>query len=389
MKVPYLPFALPTIGAEEIREVVDTLKSGWLTTGPKTAKFEADFCRYTGAAHAVALSSCTAALHLTLRALGVQSGDEVITSTLTFAATGNMIALLGARPVLADIEPKHFCLDVREIEKKITPRTKGIIAVHYAGHPCNMDEINALARQHNLFVIEDAAHAVGTRYNGKMIGGGENPTCFSFYPIKTMTTGEGGMVTTPSAALADKIRLLSLHGISKDAWKRYDKKGSWFYEIEECGYKYNMTDLQSSLGIVQLKRLEKFIKTRYAYACLYTKGFRGVNAVVPPPEQASYARHSWHLYPILIRRESNVQRDRLIEALKQRNIGTSVHFIPLHLHPYYRKTFGYKPGDFPVAEDIFQRILSLPLYPGMTSRDIQRVVSAVKESVATLSSAAS
>lgn len=376
----FLPFALPLIGREEIREVLDTLRSGWLTTGPKTRRFEEDFKAYTGAKHAVALNSCTAALNLTLTAFGVGPGDEVITTTLTFAATGNMIAMLGAKPVLADIEPDHLTIDLRDVERKTTRRTKGIIAVHYAGHPCDMKGINAFAKKRGLFVIEDAAHAVGTKYNGAMIGSGGNPACFSFYPIKNMTTGEGGMVTTNSAALADKIRILSLHGIDKDAWKRYSREGSWFYQITACGNKYNMLDMQAALGIVQLRRLEEFIAIRERYAAYYRKALAGLPGITLPALPAKNVRHSLHLFPILVNpRVLGIDRNTFIEELKKRNIGTSVHFIPLHLHPFYRDTFGYRPGDFPVAEEIYSRILSLPLYPKMTQRDLARAAAAVRD----------
>lgn len=377
---PFLPFALPAIGEEEIQEVTDTLRNGWLTTGPKTQRFEEAFREYTGARHAVALNSCTAALHLTLLALGVSPGDEVITTTLTFAATGNTIAMLGARPVLADVEPRHGNIDVEDISRKITPRTKGIVVVHYAGHPCDMKAINALAKERGLFVVEDAAHAIGSEYDGKKIGSGENPTCFSFYPTKTMTTSEGGMLTTNSATLANKVRTLSLHGISKDAWKRYSKEGTWFYEITDCGYKYNMTDLQASIGLHQLQKLEGFIEVRTAYARMYTEALASIKGIILPAEPGENVRHSLHLYPIRINAdEFGMSRNDSIEALKEKGIGTSVHFIPLHLHPFYRKQFGYRRGDLPVAESIYESIVSLPLYPKMTEKDVRRVISAIKD----------
>lgn len=375
----FLPFALPLIGREEIREVVKTLQSGWLTTGPRTHQFEEEFKKYTGAEHAVALNSCTAGLNLALAALDLGPGDEVITSTLTFAATGNMIAIHGARPVLVDIEPKHFNIDPARIEKKITRRTKAIVAVHYAGHPCDLDAINRIAKKHKLKVVEDAAHAVGADYKGKKIGSGANVTCFSFYPIKNMTTGEGGMVTTDSAQTAERIRILSLHGISKDAWKRYKQEGSWYYEIVACGNKYNFTDLQAAIGLGQLKKLEKFLRIREQYAAAYNKAFAPLPEIVIPAAPAAEVRQARHLYPILLNpARLKISRNQFIDELKNENIGTSVHFIPLHLHPYYRQEFRYKEGDFPVAENIYSRIISLPLYPKMTARDLSSVITAVK-----------
>lgn len=378
----FLPFCLPKIGREEIKEVVDTLKSGWLTTGPKTHKFEEVFRKYIGSNYAVAVNSCTAALNLSLTSINIGPGDEVITTPFTFAATGNMIAMLGAKPVFADIESEHFNIDSTKIESLINKRTKAIIAVHYAGHPCDMKAINSLAKRYGLKVIEDAAHSVGSKYDGKMIGSGENLTCFSFYPIKNMTTGEGGMVTSGSKSLIDRIRILSLHGINKDAWKRYKKEGSWYYQITACGNKYNMTDLQAGIGLAQLKKLETFIKKRKKYAQFYSESFSSIEEIAIPGEPAKNVRHAWHLYPILIKTEKlSINRNRFIEELKNENIGTSVHFIPLHLHPFYQDNYGYKEGDFPIAENIYKNIISLPLYPKMTKMDLLSVVNAVRKVV--------
>jgi dTDP-4-amino-4,6-dideoxygalactose transaminase len=376
----FLPFALPLIGQEEIDEVVDTLKSGWITTGPKTQRFEEKFRNYIGSAHALAVSSCTAGLHLALAALGVGAGDEVITSTLTFCATANVIVHLGATPVLADIKD-DLNIDLEEVKRRITPKTRSIIPVHIGGHPCNMDALLRIARENNLFVVEDAAHAVGARYKGRKIGTLSEAAAFSFYPIKNMTTAEGGMVTTNREDLAEKMRVLSLHGISKDAWKRYTDKGSWYYEVLEAGYKYNMTDLQASLGIHQLDKLEDFIKTRKRYADIFTRAFKELEAIEVPPEDEATSS-AWHLYAIKLNlNRLTIDRERFIEELRAENIGSSVHFIPLHRHPYYRQRWGFKAEDFPVAEEAYKRIVSLPLYPRMTEGDVEDVIAAVQRVV--------
>jgi dTDP-4-amino-4,6-dideoxygalactose transaminase len=376
----FLPFALPLIGQEEIDEVVDTLKSGWITTGPKTQRFEEKFRNYIGSAHALAVSSCTAGLHLALAALGVGAGDEVITSTLTFCATANVIIHLGATPVLADIKD-DLNIDLEEVTRRITPKTRSIIPVHIGGHPCNMDALLRIARENNLFVVEDAAHAVGARYKGRKIGTLSEAAAFSFYPIKNMTTAEGGMVTTNREDLAEKMRVLSLHGISKDAWKRYTDKGSWYYEVLEAGYKYNMTDLQASLGIHQLDKLEDFIKTRKRYADIFTRAFKELEAIEVPPEDEATSS-AWHLYAIKLNlNRLTIDRERFIEELRAENIGSSVHFIPLHRHPYYRQRWGFKAEDFPVAEEAYKRIVSLPLYPRMTEGDVEDVIAAVQRVV--------
>lgn len=376
----FLPFALPDLGEEEINEVVDTLRSGWITTGPKTKRFEDEFRRYIGSKHAIAINSCTAALHIALAAAGVGPGDEVITSPLTFCSTANVIVHLGGTPVFADIGEDHN-IDPSEIERRITPRTKAIIPVHYSGQPCRMDEILACARNHNLLVIEDAAHAVGAKYRDRMIGTIGDVTAFSFYAIKNMTTGEGGMITTDDDELAERMRLLSLHGISKDAWKRYTSEGSWYYEVIYAGYKYNMTDIQAALGIHQLARLEQFLEVRSKYVAMYNEAF-GEMPEIRIPIVHTDVRHAWHLYVIQLDLERLViNRAQFIEALRAENIGTSVHFIPVHLHSYYRQTFGHKRGDFPSAERIYDRIVSLPLYPKMTEEDVGDVIAAVNKVV--------
>ena len=376
----FLPFSQPDIGQAGIDEVVDTLRSGWITSGPKTKEFERRFAEYVGARHAIAVNSCTAALHIALAAAGIGPGDEVITSPLTFCSTANVIVHLGGTPVFADIGEDHN-IDPSEIERRITPRTKAIIPVHYSGQPCRMDKILACARNHNLPVIEDAAHAVGAKYRGRMIGTIGDVTAFSFYAIKNMTTGEGGMITTDDDELAERMRLLSLHGISKDAWKRYTSEGSWYYEVIYAGYKYNMTDIQAALGIHQLARLEQFLKVRSKYVAMYNEAF-GEMPEIQTPIAHTDVRHAWHLYVIQLDLERLViNRAQFIEALRAENIGTSVHFIPVHLHPYYRQTFGHKRGDFPSAERIYDRIVSLPLYPKMTEEDVGDVTAAVNKVV--------
>ncbi len=310
----FLPFALPSIGDEEINEVIATLKSGWLTTGPKTKLFEKEFASYIGVRNALAVNSCTAGLHLALLACGIKPGDEVILPTMTFAATANVVIHCGAKPVLADVGD-DLNIKISEIERLITPKTRAIIPVHFAGQPCAMAEITALAKKHNLVVIEDSAHAVGATYRGKKIGTISPVTVFSFYPTKNMTTGEGGMVCTEDDELAEKIRILSLDGISKDAWKRYRKEGSWYYQILYPGFKYNMTDIQAAIGLCQLKKLDSFLAQRKHYAQIYTDAFRFVSEIILPPV-ASHSTHSWHLYVILLKLESlRINRDQFIQAL--------------------------------------------------------------------------
>lgn len=374
----FLPYALPLIEDDDIAGVVDSLKSGWIAKGPKTMEFERQFADYVGAKYAVALNSCTAALHLPLVAAGLSEGDEVITTPMTFAASANVVVHTGAKPVFVDIDPLTMNIDPQKIREKITPRTKAIIPVHIAGHPCEMDEIMALAREHNLFVLEDAAHAVYTQYKGKLIGATANAAAFSFYATKNLVTGEGGMVTTNDEALYDKIRVLSTHGMSRNAWNRYAQAGSWYYEILSPGYKYNMSDIMAGLGLAQLSKLERMQGLRREIAGYYNAEF-GRLPELEVPVELDYARHAWHLYIIKLNlAKLSLDRAQFIEELKEENIGTSVHFIPLHLHPYYRDTYGYQEGDFPVAEGVFKRIISLPLYPKMSSQDANDVVNAVK-----------
>lgn len=372
MAEEFLQYNQPSIEEDEIREVVDTLKSGWLTMGPKTIKFEQMISKYTGARHAITVNSCTAALHLSLVALGIGHKDEVITTPYTFAATGNVIINAGAKPVFVDIKRDTYNIDPEKIEEKITPNTKAIIPVHYAGQACDIGAIIDIAEDNGLFVIEDAAHAIGSEYEGRKIGSFGTTTCFSFYATKNMTTGEGGAITTDDDSIADRLRALRLHGISKDAWNRYSEKGKWRYEINDAGWKYNMTDIQASLGICQIKKLDRFIDTRREYANIYNTSLSELKGVITPFEDPR-SKHIYHLYPLLI---DGYNRDEFIEDMHKRNIGCSVHFIPLHLHPLYR-SMGFKQGDYPNAEWVYEREVSLPLYPKMTVKEIDRVLNSV------------
>ncbi len=379
MRKSFLSFHVPEIGEEDVAAVTGALRSGWLTAGPRVKEFETRFAAYTGAANAVAVNSGTAALHLALEAAGVRPGDEVLVPTLTFAATAEVVVQLGARPVLVDCSPDTLNIDPAALEKAITPRCKAVIPVHFAGHPCDMDAIIAIAAAHRLIVVEDAAHALPARWRGRMIGTVGDLTCFSFYATKTITTGEGGMITTANPDWAERMRIMSLHGISKDAWKRYTAEGSWRYEIIAPGYKYNMTDPAAALGISQLSRCDDFLRARLRCKTLYDEAFRSELAIQTPVTRSG-VEHAWHLYVIRIDpRQVRIGRDQIIALLKERNIGVAVHFIPLHLHPYYRKTYGYAPADFPNANAAFEQIISLPIYPRLTESDINDVVSAIRE----------
>jgi len=377
-----VPFHRAEVGEEEAQAVAAVIRSGWLTMGPKTVQFEQEFADFVGARHAIAVSSGTAGLHLALEAVGIRPGDEVIVPTTTFTATGEVVAYLGAVPMLADINPATLNLDPEDAERRVTQHTRAIMPVHYGGQPCDMDEIHALAQRHNLHVIEDAAHSLPASYHGTRIGAFGEIAVFSFYATKTLTTGEGGMVTTNNDEYAKRIRLMRLHGIGRDAWKRYTAQGTWFYEVLEAGYKYNMTDVQAAMGLVQLAKVNQMSAARRRIAMKYNEGFSGVEQL-ETPTLAAGRESAWHLYPLRIRPELlKITRDEFITALKERGVGTSVHFIPLHLHPYYRRAFGYQAGDLPRAEAEYQRYLSLPLFPGMKDRDVEYVIEKVLDVVA-------
>lgn len=372
-----IPFHKPCITEEEISEVIDSLRAGWLTMGPKTAKFEEEFAKYIGSRYSIAVNSCTAALHLALKAIDLKPCDEVIIPTMTFTATGEVVCYFNARPVIVDVDKETHNIDIKAIEKAITPKTRAIIPVHFTGQPCDMDKLKQIAEKYNLIIIEDAAHALPAWFNNKKIGTIGDMTCFSFYATKTLATGEGGMITTENDEWAEKIKILRLHGISKDAWKRYTAEGSWYYEVIEAGYKYNMTDIQASLGIAQLKKVEWMWEKRKYIAERYTEAFKDSDAIIPPYVKSDRIS-AWHLYVIKLNLESlKIDRAKFIEELKAKGIGTSVHFIPLHRHPFYRNAFGYRSQDFPVSEWLYERIISLPIYPAMTGEEISYVIEGV------------
>jgi dTDP-4-amino-4,6-dideoxygalactose transaminase len=373
-----VPFHRPSIGEAEIAEVVDTLRSGWLTTGPKVARFERAFAEAVNARHAIAVNSATAALHLALEAVGVTAGDEVVIPTYTFAATGEVITYLGARPVLADCRPDTLNLDAATIESQLSSRTKAIVPVHIAGQTCDMEPILDLARARGLFVIEDAAHALPASYKGRPVGTIGDITAFSFYATKTITTGEGGMATTARDDLAARMKSMSLHGLSGDAWNRYSARGQWYYEIVEFGFKYNMTDVAASLGLRQLERMETFHRRREEIARTYSEHFGDLDACFIPRD-AGLGTHAWHLYILELNLPAlGSGRDDVLARLRQKGVGTSVHFMPLHLHPVYQRLYGYRPGQFPTSEAAFERACSLPIYAGMTDDDVAHVVDAVR-----------
>jgi len=375
----FLIFGSPAIGEPEIAEVVATLRSGWLGTGPRVQRFEADFRTYIGCAHAVALSSCSAGLHLALDVLGIGPGDEVITSPLTFSATANVIVHVGARPVFADVDARTMNLDPEAVARAVTPRTKAILPVHFAGRPCDMDPLLEVARRHGSRVVEDAAHAIEARYRGRPIGTIGDLTSFSFYVTKDLVTGEGGMLTTEDAAWAEEIRVRALHGISRDAWKRYSADGFQPYDTLFPGYKYNMTDLQAALGIHQLARLEANLKVRQRHWQRYDEALSGHRLLTTPTPADPRDRHARHLYTVLLDTErARMSRNEFIVRLKAENIGTGIHFTALDLHSYYAKTFGFTRGQFPAAEFIGERTVSLPLSAKLSDEDVEDVIAAVR-----------
>jgi perosamine synthetase len=420
-----IPFYKPSIGAEEIDEVVHTLKSGWLTTGPKTKQFEREFADYLKHKHAIAVNSCTAALHLALEAIGLKAGQGVIVPTMTFAATAEVVRYFGARPILVDCRVEDFNLDVADAERKIQSALAtgqsvvAIIPVHYGGQIGDVAGVRALARRHNLKIVEDAAHccpafyrdhettglqdhgntgqqddaATGPESSGQWsvvsgpagawlpVGTSADISCYSFYANKTITTGEGGMACTENDEYADRMRIMSLHGISRDAWKRYTAEGSWYYEIIAPGFKYNMADIAAAIGIHQLRKADRFHRRRIELAGLYGESLKEVEEIILPQVQPNRI-HSWHLYVIRLKLDRlKIDRARFITELTQRGVGTSVHWLPLHMHPYYRETYGYAPEDLPVACSLYPEIITLPIYPDMTGDDVAYVCGSIKDIV--------
>jgi perosamine synthetase len=374
----FIPFALPDLTSAEIEAVVEVLKLRWITTGPRAKELETRFAAAVGAPHCVAVNSCTAALHLALEAVGVAAGDEVIVPTMTFAATAEVVRYLGATPVLVDVRASDHNLDVAAVERAITPRTRAIVPVHFAGVPADMDEVVALARARGVAVIADAAHAFPCHYRDRNVGTLADITCFSFYATKTITTGEGGAAVTSHPEWADRMRIMSLHGISRDAWKRYTEGGNWYYEIVAPGFKYNLGDMAAALGIAQLARAEAMRDRREAIARRYDEAFRDLEALELLTPRAD-RRNAHHLYVVkIVPRLLEIDRNEVIEELRSRGIGVSVHFIPLHEHPYYRETFGYRPESLPVAHDAYVRSISLPVYSAMSDEQVARVIETVR-----------
>jgi dTDP-4-amino-4,6-dideoxygalactose transaminase len=374
----FLPLASPWIGEREKELVMETLETGWITTGPKTQELGRRIAALAGTKHGLAVNSATGALHVALAALGVGPGDEVITSAYTFAACVNVIEHVNARPVLVDIDPGTLCMDPRAVERALTPRTRVVMPVDYAGHPCDYDALLPLCRGHGVKVVEDAAHAIGAAYRGRPVGSLADITAFSFYATKNLTTGEGGAAVTDDDAMAERMGLLTLHGMNRDAWKRYGDTGSWFYEISAPGFKYNLSDVLAAIGLGQLERFEEFQRRRQAIVARYAAGLAGLDTVRLPGARPEVT-HAWHLYPIALELERlTIDRARFIRELRAENIGTSVHFIPIHHHPHFRATLGYAEGDFPVAEDAYRRAITLPLFPRMTDADVDDVAEAVR-----------
>jgi len=377
MRKDLLVFGAPIIGDDEINEVVAVMQSGWLGTGPKVAQFEKDFAEYKGIEYAVALNSCTAALHLSILAAGIGEGDEVITTPLTFCATINAIIHAGATPVLADVDPVTMNICPNEVKAKITPRTKAILPVHFAGRPCEMDALCQIADKHNLKIIEDCAHAIEAEYKGRKVGTFGDFGCFSFYVTKNVVTGEGGMVITQCEEDAARIKMLGLHGMSKDAWKRFGDEGYKHYQVVECGFKYNMMDLQAAIGIHQLQKIEAYWRRREEIWQRYNEAFLDFPVSLPALVEPD-TRHSFHLYTILIdEQRCGISRDRFIDAMTKQNIGIGVHYLSIPEHPYYQNTFGWKPGNYPKAMRVGQQTVSLPLSAKLTDEDVRDVIDAV------------
>lgn len=376
----YLPYGKQWVEADDIQAVIEVLKGDFLTTGPYIAKFERAVADYVGAKYAVAFSNGTAALHGACFAAGIGEGDEVITTPITFAASANCVLYQEGSPVFADIDEKTYNLDPEEVEKKITGKTKAIIPVDFTGQPVNLDAIHDIAKKHNLVVIEDAAHALGAKYKGKMVGSLSDMTMFSFHPVKHITSGEGGIITTNSKDYHDKLLMFRSHGITRDADKMLENHGPWYYEMQFLGYNYRMTDFQAALGVSQLKKIDSFVSRRKKYVEMYNEAFKEVNQVITPFQHKD-SDSSWHLYIIKLDLDAlSVSRKEIFQALQAKNIGVNVHYIPVHLLPYY-KEMGHKNGDYPIAEDLYERIITLPLFPAMEEQDVRDVIDAVKETI--------
>ncbi|HEY3317435.1 MAG TPA: DegT/DnrJ/EryC1/StrS family aminotransferase [Coriobacteriia bacterium] len=376
MSDDFLMFHRPSLGDEEEQAVTEVLRSGWLTTGPRTKEFERVFAAYRGAAHGVGVNSCTAALHVALLAMGVGPGDEVVTTPMTFASTANVIVHTGATPVFCDVQPDTLNMDPDALASAVTERTKAVIPVHFAGHPCDMDEIDAVVRPRGIRVLEDAAHAVESEYRGRPVGSLGDAAAFSFYATKNITTGEGGMLTTGDASLAERAQILALHGISRDAWKRYTDEGYRHYDIVAPGFKYNMFDIQAALGLAQLRKVDGFRESRKRLTERYDEGLHDLPAL-RLMERRDYVKTAYHLYVVRVTPGSPLSRDELMAALQARGIGVGVHFRAVHLHPYYREAYGFRPGMFPESELAGDSVVSLPLFPSMTDAEVDRVVQAL------------
>lgn len=374
----FLPYSLPHIDDDDINAVVEVLKSGWLTTGPKCEEFESKLAEYIGCKYVVAVSSCSAALHLACIGFDIGPGDEVITTPLTFAATINQILHVGAKPIFVDIDINTGLIDIDKIEEKITPKTKALLPVHYAGMSCDLDGLKILAEKYSIRIIEDAAHAIGTQYKGKKVGADSDAACYSFYPIKNMTTIEGGAIATNSETVSNLARKYALHGISKDAWKRYRAEGTWFYEVLHCGFKYNLTDVQAALGLQQLKKLDSMIAIRNSYAEIYYDRLRDLKDLVLPPREKNGV-HAYQLFVVRVQEGAKYTRNDFIDKLRSRGIGTTVNFIPVPLHPYYRDTLSLAIDDYPVTNQFYSQCVSLPLYPKMSIADVNRVCDTIFE----------
>jgi len=377
MKNDFIPFHKPYITEEEINEVVDSINSGWWTTGPKTLKFEEEFNSFIGSKYSISANSWTAAAHLALEAIGLKKGDEVIVPSITFTSTAEIVCYFEAKPIIVDVQENTFNIDPNNIEKAVTKKTKAIIPVHYGGQPCDMDEIMEIAKRYNLMVIEDAAHALPAFYKRKKIGTIGDVTCFSFYATKTLATGEGGMLCTNNKEIAERSSIMRMHGINRDSWNRYTSEGSWYYEVVAPGFKYNFTDIQAALGLAQLHKVNFLWEARKEIYDKYNNGFAS-NKLMNTYKIKKDRESAYHLYPILLNIEKlTIDRSQFIDELKKIGIGSSVHFIPLYRHPYYRDTFHLKPTDFPVSENIYPRIVTLPIWPGMKNEDINRVIDGI------------